>query len=268
MYIPDIKRKKSGVPVISSEQIDIITERLIEEFSPEVLRTPQPFDIDLFAQDYLKMEQDFHYLSHCGCYLGMTVFNDTKRVPVYDPTKNRAEYTEAKANTIIIDKRLLEANQEHRYRFTMGHEAGHGFFHKPYFAYDPNQITLEMFLDETPPAMIQCRIEGRRNDPKGLQTDEDWMEWQANAFSSSLLMNKTTVMMLYDDIKKRVPNPAHIPYCLADEMSRFYNVSPEAATYRLQKLNLIDQDIVYNKIAVDFAPLFMSGYYNPVELAL
>lgn len=33
---------------------------------------------------------------------------------------------------MIIDNTLLEKNQEHRYRFTMGHEASHGFLHKEF----------------------------------------------------------------------------------------------------------------------------------------
>ena len=41
-------------------------ENLVDEFMPEALRTPQEIDIDLFVQDYLGMEQDFQYLSHCG----------------------------------------------------------------------------------------------------------------------------------------------------------------------------------------------------------
>ena len=48
---------------------------------PEALKSPQEIDIDLLAQDYLGMDQDFQYLSHCGVYLGMTVFNDTDKVP-------------------------------------------------------------------------------------------------------------------------------------------------------------------------------------------
>lgn len=88
----------------------------------EALRTPQEIDIDLFVQDYLGMEQDFQYLSHCGLYLGMTVFNETDKIPVYNPAKYCAEYISTKAKTVIIDNSLLEENQEHRYRFTMGHE--------------------------------------------------------------------------------------------------------------------------------------------------
>ena len=82
------------------------------------------------------------------------MFNDTDKVPVYDPIQNRAEYISARANTIIIDRTLLEENQEHRYRFTMGHEASHAFLHTPYFTYDPNQITLMDLLGERKEAAL------------------------------------------------------------------------------------------------------------------
>lgn len=132
MYYPDVRRKRSGAPILSRKEIDDIAENLIADFCPEALRTPQQIDIDLFVQDYLKMDQDYQYLSHCGVYLGMTVFNDTDKIPVYDPVTDRAEYISAKARTVIIDNTLLEENQEHRYRFTMGHESGHGYFHSEF----------------------------------------------------------------------------------------------------------------------------------------
>jgi len=108
MYRPDIKRKKSGAPILSRKEIDIIGENLVDEFMPEALKTPQEIDIDLFVQDYLGMEQDFQYLSHCGIYLGMTVFNDTDKIPVYNPVDHCAEYISARAHTVIIDNTLLE----------------------------------------------------------------------------------------------------------------------------------------------------------------
>ena len=120
MYVAEIVRKRSGAPVLSRKEIDIIGENLVSDFNPDVMHTPQEIDIDLFVQDYLGADQDFQYLSHCGVYLGMTVFNDTDKVPVYDPIQNRAEYISARANTIIIDRTLLEENQEHRYRYPIG----------------------------------------------------------------------------------------------------------------------------------------------------
>lgn len=190
MYRPVITRKKSGAPVLSRKEIDVIGENLVGDFMPDALKTPQEIDIDSFAQNYLGMDQDFQYLSHCGVYLGMTVFNDTDKVPVYDPQHDRADYISAKAHTVIIDKTLLAENQEHRYRFTMGHEASHEFLHKEYFAYDPDQMTIFDYIGETPIPMVQCRIDTKKMDARNSEiwTERDWMEWQANALSSAILM--------------------------------------------------------------------------------
>lgn len=119
MYEPEIKLSRSGVPVLSRKEIEQIGEMLVREFAPRILETPQALNVDLFAQDYLGLEQDFQYLSHCGLYLGMTVFNDTDSIPVYDPENGCAKYISARAKTVIIDCLLLEKNQENRYRFTM-----------------------------------------------------------------------------------------------------------------------------------------------------
>ena len=203
MYRPVITRKKSGAPVLSRKEIDLIGENLVGDFMPDALENPQEIDIDSFAQNYLGMDQDFQYLSHCGVYLGMTVFNDTDKVPVYDPQHDRADYISAKAHTVIIDKTLLAENQEHRYRFTMGHEASHEFLHKEYFAYDPDQMTIFDYIGETPIPMVQCRIDTKKMDAKNpeIWTDKDWMEWQANALSSAILMPVSMVRKVAESVK-------------------------------------------------------------------
>lgn len=75
----------------------------------------------------------------------MTVFNDSDRIAIFNPEKGQADYVSEKARTIIIDTGLLERGQEHRYRFTMGHEYGHLYLHPQYFTIDPNQMTLDMY---------------------------------------------------------------------------------------------------------------------------
>lgn len=85
----NINRKRSGVPILSRKQIDDIGEKLVQDFCPDAMIHPQALDVDLFAQDYLGMEQDYQYLSHCGVYLGMTVFNDTNRVVVFNPESRK-----------------------------------------------------------------------------------------------------------------------------------------------------------------------------------
>lgn len=255
MYRPDIKRKSSGTPVLSRKEIDIMGENLVDEFMPEALKTPQEIDIDLFVQDYLGMEQDFQYLSHCGLYLGMTVFNDTDKIPVYNPVDNRAEYISAKARTVIIDNSLLEENQEHRYRFTMGHEASHGFLHKEYFAYDPNQITLFDFMGQAPVPMVQCRIDTKKLDMKQIRTwtDRDWMEWQANALSSAILMPESMVRLIAENFGNLNLPKRLLCYAMIEKVASVFNVSFEAAGYRLKQLGYISGE---TKLDADVLNMF------------
>ena len=187
---------------MSRKEIDLIGENLVGDFMPDALETPQEIDIDSFAQNYLGMDQDFQYLSHCGVYLGMTVFNYTDKVPVYDPQRECADYISAKAHTVIIDKTLLAENQEHRYRFTMGHEASHEFLHKEYFAYDPNQMTIFDYIGEAPIPMVQCRIDTKKMDARNSEiwTDKDWMEWHANALYSAILMPVPMVRQVAESV--------------------------------------------------------------------
>ena len=92
MYTPSLRVKNNGVPILSKAEIDAIGERFVQDFQPEVLTNPSPVDIEGFIEFYLGMTPDYQYLSHNGVYLGMTVFNDTNKVPVFDPATNRAEY--------------------------------------------------------------------------------------------------------------------------------------------------------------------------------
>ena len=267
----NINRKRSGVPVLSRKQIDDIGERLVQDFCPDAMVHPQALDVDLFAQDYLGMEQDYQYLSHCGVYLGMTVFNDTNKVVVYNPEKQEAEYISARAKTIIIDNTLLEENQEHRYRFTMGHEAaGHGVLHEEYFGYDRNQLTLFDTANEA--AMIQCRTDSSKIASKDsrLWDDHDWMEWQANTFASCLLMPRRLVMEVTslvcelefeckegakqtDQERKEeavfltaLQDKLFADHQLASELlvtiKDVFRVSESAAFYRLRSLNLLPEE--------------------------
>ena len=228
MYKPDIRLTRSGVPVLSKKEIDVIGEKLVGEFSPQALVTPQEFDIDLFVQDYLGMEQDFQYLTHCGMYLGMTVFEDTDKVPVFDPQSGRADYISAKAHTVIIDRTLLENEQEQRYRFTMGHEAGHEILHQQYFAHIP---------------MVRCRVDYGKADNRasGAWTDTDWMEWQANELSAAVLMPMSMVHAVAREVRESGVEECLFDYTLVGRVAEVFQVSLEAASYRLMHLGYLSK---------------------------
>jgi len=139
MYIPRYKHKSNNVPILSKNDIDCYAEEFVRDFQPEAFSIPMEFNIDLFVEEYLGLTVDYQYLSCDQRFLGMTIFNDTNKIVVYNPEYHQADYISARAGTIIIDKNLLRTNQEHRYRYTMGHESAHWIFHRAYYGYNPNQ---------------------------------------------------------------------------------------------------------------------------------
>lgn len=232
MYIPALSYDARGVPKLSQNQIDKIAEGFIEDFQPEILMNPAQVNIEEFVECYLGMIPDYQYLSHNGIYLGMTVFNDTDKIPVYDPRTKRAEYISASAHTVIIERTLLENDkQEHRYRFTLGHEAGHDIFHPKYYKFDMGPLSLLNLRIEVPP-MVLCRrdsIGGKQKTTRN-KTEKDWLEWQANSFSAALLMLRKAVEVV---MKATTPKDA------VTAIANVFNVSNEAAGYRLRELGYI-----------------------------
>ena len=164
--------KDNGVPILSKNEISDIGFQILRDFDKTVVYRPGPLDIERFLEFYLKMTADYQYLSHNGVYLGMTVFNDTDKIPVYDPCTGRAKYIHADANTVIIDTRLVEdKSQEHRLRFTQAHEAGHAILHKQCFS-------RESTGEDVP--MIRCRTDfgsmHRNTVAPRYWGDNEWME--------------------------------------------------------------------------------------------
>lgn len=248
MYYPSFRTQKNGVPVVSKSELDTMGNRFVRDFQPDILTNPAPVDIDGFVECYLGMTPDYQYLSHNGIYLGMTVFNDTNKVPVYDPATKRAEYVSAKARTVIIDNRLLEAKQQHRYRFTLGHEASHDILHSGFFSYNPDQMCL---FDTPTTPMIQCRIDSpstKRTDPD-TWTDHERMEWQANRLSSAILMPQASVAVLAKEFPSRRESTNEI-LSMIQAVADTFDVSLESATYRLKELNYIRKDFEPNRTMI------------------
>lgn len=243
MYEPYFMSKHNYLPILSRSSIDDIAENFIRDFQPEALVVPTEINVDGFLEHYLKVTPDYQYLAHKLIYLGMTIFQDTHNIVVFNPSTQKAEYFSAKANTVIFDSRLLESNQEHRYRFTAGHESGHIVFHRAYFDYI---FRMSEILNIDMNEFIRCRSTPIEGDKKGrLKTDNDWLEWQANQFSSSFLMPKTSVLTLLSEFDL---NSNFGLYYALIEMESVFNVSLEAATHRLSSMGLIKQQEVSENV--------------------
>jgi Zn-dependent peptidase ImmA (M78 family) len=245
MYSPDFRFDNDGVPVVSGPDLDTIGERFVADFAPLSLCSPGEVDIDRFVTRYLGMEQDFQHLSHCGLYLGITVFQSTNAIPVYIPEKDAADYVSAEARTVIIDTILTDERQEHRYRFTMGHEGSHDILHPPFFLNDVNRgIPYLQAAD----SYIRCRVDGAAphflsdSHAKVMQR----IEWQANRLSSAILMPKNMVKMVMARMPDRGESNRHRN--ISRSISEVFNVSEEAAFYRLKDLDYIDKDVEFRRI--------------------
>ena len=251
MYSPIFDVKRNGVPIVSKNMLDIIAERMIQDFCPKALDIPEAIDIDRFVVRGLGMKQDFQLLSNNGVYLGMTVFNDSDKVPIYDPRTKRAEYISVKAGTMLIDAQLLDDKQEHRYRFTAAHEGAHKILHSQYFTHNPDQLEISGMGREP---MVQCRVDITKQPKKeSVCTDTDWMEWQANRLASALLMPRSMVNKLVEDMKAK-SSVFQSAVCIRAVSDKF-NVSELAARIRLKELDIIGDfkksDIDYE---MDFLP--------------
>ena len=245
MYKPQFRTKQNGVPVISKKEIEVIGENFLRDFCPDALINPQPVDIERFLELYLGLKIDYQFLSNDGRYLGMMVFNDTDKVIIYNPEKNEADYIHADARTVLIDNRLLEENQEHRYRYTVGHECGHDIFHSGFYSYNPNQISLFDNSRADDPAMVQCRVVGQSSfGAQKFWTDAERMEWHSNYFSSVMLMPKEAVKKVAGKPIEKKSGLNLAAYAMIQRVAQQFNVSPEAAQYRLEELGCLGKGLV------------------------
>lgn len=229
------------------------------DFCPKALQAPQPIDEDRFLTQYLGLDQDFQYLTHCGLYLGMMVFEDSNKIIVYNEKTNSAEYIKVKKGTVIIDNTLLEEKQEHRYRFTALHEGGHWILHKHKYCKNNGQVSLFDICSEN---NFKCRAINIDGNSKPLEkwTDDDTMEWQANYFSSALLMPKSVMLKLCTD-KQIVEELTYQSFwnndayntLLIDKVSEVFNVSKKAAEVRLNNLYLFKSPFVENLYSTSIA---------------
>jgi hypothetical protein len=172
------KLDSNGIPLLSKNQLERHGERILHAFSPAVLLNPQPTDLDGLIRE-MGFNQEYQYLSHNGVYLGLTVFNDTDMLPVYNPILNRAEFISVKKNTIIIEGTLADnPNLIHRERFTEGHEASHGLIHPEYYQRKAQIASLQDYCGGIYSRPAFPDLSGVDTDGKRLK-GEAWLEWQA-----------------------------------------------------------------------------------------
>lgn len=226
MYKPSFDTDSNMVPILSREQIEQMAVEILSDYNADLLTKPQPLDVDRFLEQYLGVNIDYQFLTHCGVYLGMTVFNSSDKVPVYNPELNCAEYISCNGRTVILDNRLLKDNQEHRYAFTGTHEGAHVIIHPDYYEF-------KQYRTQKGPSIVQCYSDERRYG-RQPRTEKDWIEWQADTLAACLLMPKPAVLSA---VRRAKFKSCSVNYAREAIFSEF-NVSYAAAAHRYDDLHL------------------------------
>lgn len=240
MYNYRFSPVKNGAPFISLNEIETIKENILKKFYGE--KYYQERYIDIYALAEFEFDLEYAYLSNNQCYFGMMIFSDETEVitlkELYPINGGyRLQYLKDRANTMLIDKTLCEDSYENLIRFTLAHECGHGLFHQEYFYKDKNQIT---FLEESA-GIVACRKKDIMSAGVKSWTNLDIIEWQANTFSSCILMNRKSIHYFLEELggaNKWISSDYYIQDFI-DKMSERFRVSKQAACVRLKVLNYI-----------------------------
>lgn len=233
--IPDLPKLENGLPDLTNKEIELLADHMAIQFCPDIVENPKPLDVDLFIE-FLGFTLDYRYLSHCQCYLGVTVFRKMK-FPTFNIETFRPELTCVDENTIIIDEGLYHQMEsdghEGRYRFTGAHECGHAIMHPDFYARQAESIqSAERSL-----AAYHC---GECESAIPVLSDSDLAEKQANHFASCLLMPRSSILNLLEATVD--------PLCWEDIdiirlVKETYNVSWPSAFYRLKQLGWLSTEM-------------------------
>ena len=177
MVRPVMSVSCTGMPVLSKMELEELGEAYARDYQPSMFADTEPFQVESFASDYLKLEVEYQWLSNNGCYLGVAILGDRQEVVLYDPETDRPFRREYGLGTVLLDASLQELSRDTTHRFTLLYECAHQVLHRPYFQRHRDAVACRSAV-----------LSGLIRDPEKAWTDADWMEWQANYLASCLLM--------------------------------------------------------------------------------
>lgn len=224
------------VEFLSRKQIDLEAEIFLKKYRPLALKQATKLDLENLIENDLELEIDYQNLDPEHQILGATIFKDGY-LNVY--TEGKKELKKFNKNTMVFDSKLSEDyKQEGRFLFTLAHEIGHWILHKKHFFINDGQESLFNQIDEDDESYIIC---AKRDENAMLhirkKTPEEWIEWQADSFASSLLMPKEIFKEVYENLEaQKISSDAIIK-----KLSEIFGASRKACKIRI--------NILYNKNA-------------------
>lgn len=249
----DCKYSASGLPILNQEDIEILAEKILKEKQPERLKEPSALDVDALVYS-LHLDKSEAILSRDESILGLISFQK-QTLPIFDEGLRYASLPVDLGN-IVIDSRLKRVPT--RYRFTVTHEAAHWMMHRTYYE-NPNK--RDYIFRHTGFSYVACKKDpkeyGRKN-PKEAETDDEWVEWQADNLSGALLMPREQFLVAVRLIMKELgyTEPRLIAgqrdpqkHLVLERLATLFQVSLRSVKIRLRTLGIyVEPESIGNSI--------------------
>ncbi|MDR1705243.1 MAG: ImmA/IrrE family metallo-endopeptidase [Clostridiales bacterium] len=237
----------SRVPYITYDALDEYAENVVEDFAPELLRTPGILDADAFIEYYLGLQTEYHRIRYDRKVLGMTAFNNGF-LQVANEETGAPEPMPVTTGTVIIDTSLTLKRNLPRLRFTTMHEGSHWLIHREAFAED-NPFGRIGIYENQYLAAKEGRIDYSRS--RRERSDIERIERQADFLASAILMPRPALRVAFREFFRFYDEKAHrivkgssaMDDCFAVQLPEYvaalFGVSKRAALIRLEKLTAI-----------------------------
>ncbi len=279
----------SNVPNITYEALDKFAEKVAQDFMPETLQHPRPFDVRRFLESYLGLTVCFRRIDHKYFVLAISAFNEGF-LQIIDEYSTRIEPMPITAGMVVIDTSLTAKRNLPRLRFASMHEGAHWLLHKKAFSQD-NPFGPAGIFDNPYFAAKSGKIDYSRSQIE--RTDYEQIERQADFIASALLMPRPALRIAYKNYFNQCGEKTHRivrgaksgddihAKKMPEYIANVFGVSKRAALIRLEKLDAIvdtgfgfyqnssfnpydeeqyiDDDMKYTFVVHGFAPDLWSG---------
>ncbi len=241
-------RTKTGGIYLSYQQLEGLTEILLQDYNPELLREPMAIEYDDFLEGYLGVELDYQHIYSSGDegdILGCAIFSN-QELAVFDKENMCKNYRSYGPNTVVLDVSLVEGDRVVQENITGLHEGGHIWIHGPILQVDQHQVTLAGYDH----SKICCSRDGIETIVKPYSSlEEQWREWQATIFAVTMALPRKSLEIsvpeLFDrhgiegrqmviDADEAARELSY--YTIPEELKNIYNMSKEAIRYRLEEV--------------------------------
>ena len=238
----DCSYTASGLPILTQEDIELLAVKILKEKQPDRLKTPSALDVDALVY-ILNLDKYEAILSRDESIFGLISFKK-QPLPIFDE-KFQYDSIFVELGNIVIDSRLKSIPT--RYRFTVVHEVAHWMLHRTYYE---NPKKRDYIFRHTGYSYVACKKDpkeyGRKN-PKEAETDDEWVEWQADNLSGALFMPREQFLASVNEIMKELgySEPRIIAgqqdprkYIVIERLASIFQVSFRSVKIRLRTLGV------------------------------